>query len=94
MTARLPSHAVARRRRHPNLTRSELDAVLANLVDSDGAARLLGLSDGRSIRAYASRFEHFPRPVLPVGGSVSGKSSYWWVPDLEAWRDAHPPRST
>lgn len=76
---------------------------LEDLLDADAVAALLGLKGGaRVIGAYATarkrdgsgdlKWPDFPKPVLPLGGPVVGKSSYWLRQDVEAWRKAHPPQ--
>jgi hypothetical protein len=84
---------VARRREVRNLTEDEIKAFAAQLVDVDGAAKILGLNRGSSVRVYATRHPDFPQPVWPPNGTVVGKSQLWWAPTLVAWRDANPRRS-
>jgi predicted DNA-binding transcriptional regulator AlpA len=64
---------------------------LDDLLDAHQVAELLGLSGASTVRAYAALNDDFPRPVLPREPR-RGSASYWWRPDLIAWRDTHPPR--
>lgn len=73
------------------LTTDEVDALAELLVDSDGVARILGLSSGASVRVYRRRFADFPQPLVPRQ-SVTGKNAIWYLPHVLAWRELHPPR--
>jgi predicted DNA-binding transcriptional regulator AlpA len=65
---------------------------LDDIIDSDGVARVLGLSSetGRNtVRQYRQRHPDFPQPVLRVGG---GRCLLWLRPEVEEWRRRHPGR--
>lgn len=70
---------------------------LVDLLDAHQAAELLGLSSDRALRAFASRYDDFPPPVLPAPDAEgrrpeprTGRTAYWHRDDLIGWRDQHP----
>lgn len=97
MTARLRSHAVARRRRPldqeqlDHLTPEEKALLASNLLDADEVAAEIGLANGAAVRTYQYRHDDFPAPMKPPV-PIRGKEQTWWAPDIRAWRAAHPPR--
>ncbi len=60
------------------------------LLDAGEVAEILGLSHKTAVTTYRGRYSDFPEPVLV---KASGKCVLWLRADVEAWRQAHPPRT-
>lgn len=57
---------------------------VADLLDSQQVAELLGLSHHNSVTTYARRYPDFPHPVVVRGG---GRLRLWARDDVQAWHD-------
>jgi glutathione-regulated potassium-efflux system ancillary protein KefG len=53
-----------------------------DLIDSQGVADLLGLSQRTAVSVYQQRYPDMPRPVVNLGG---GRTRLWLRPEIEAW---------
>lgn len=53
-----------------------------DLIDAQGVADLLGLSQRTAVSVYQRRYSDMPRPVVNLGG---GRTRLWLRPDIEAW---------
>ena len=62
-----------------------------DLCDSHEVARLLGLSHPNSVFGYLRRYSDLPRPVVRLG---PGRAALWLRPEIVAWRELRPRRST
>ena len=56
-----------------------------DLIDSQGVAGLLELSDKRAISVYRARYNDFPQPVIDMG---AGRCLLWRRQDIEQWAKA------
>ena len=54
------------------------------LIDAQGVAELLGLSQRNTVSSYQRRYEDMPRPVVDLG---RGRCKMWLRPDIVRWRD-------
>jgi hypothetical protein len=66
--------------------RHETGSSTADLLDSHGAAEMLGLSSHRSVSTYRLRYDDFPAPVVDMG---AGRCLLWLRADIEAWAAKH-----
>jgi glutathione-regulated potassium-efflux system ancillary protein KefG len=53
-----------------------------DLLDAQGVAELLGLSQRTAVSVYQRRYPDMPRPVVTLGG---GRTRLWLRPEIEAW---------
>ena len=53
-----------------------------NLIDAQGVADLLGLSQRTSVSVYQKRYPDMPRPVVNLG---AGRSLLWLRPEVLRW---------
>jgi predicted DNA-binding transcriptional regulator AlpA len=53
------------------------------LIDAQGVAELLGLSQRNSVSAYQRRYQEMPRPLVDLG---QGRCKLWLRSEIEAWR--------
>lgn len=60
---------------------------LDDLADGAEVAKILGLSDARSVSTYRKRYSDFPEPVLVSEG---GRCRYWLRGEIEDWRKRRP----
>lgn len=58
-----------------------------DLVDSAGAAEIIGRASGNVVSVYRRRYDDFPTPVIDLGKCV-----LWLRSDVEAWHKKHPAR--
>jgi glutathione-regulated potassium-efflux system ancillary protein KefG len=54
-----------------------------DLIDAQGVAELLGLSQRNSVSAYQRRYPGMPRPVVDLG---QGRCKLWLRSEIETWR--------
>lgn len=55
---------------------------LAELVDTQAIAEILGLSSRNGVAVYRRRYADFPSPVLDLG---KGRPMLWLRADVETW---------
>lgn len=55
---------------------------VADLIDAQGIADLLGLSQRNTVSRYQRRYTDMPRPVLDLG---RGRPHLWSRPEITAW---------
>ena len=53
-----------------------------DIIDAQGIAELLGLSQRNTVSSYQRRYPTMPRPVLDLG---RGRPRLWRRSDMEAW---------
>lgn len=53
------------------------------LIDAQGVAEVLGLSQRNSVSAYQRRYPDMPRPVVNLG---QGRCKLWLCNEIEEWR--------
>jgi hypothetical protein len=53
-----------------------------DLIDAQGIAELLGLTQRTSVSVYQKRYPDMPRPVVDLG---PGRSMLWLRPSVERW---------
>jgi len=53
-----------------------------DIIDAQGIAELLGLSQRNTVSSYQRRYPTMPRPVLDLG---PGRPRLWRRSDMEAW---------
>lgn len=54
-----------------------------DLIDAQGVAELLGLSQRNTVSAYQRRYPEMPRPVIDLG---KGRCKLWLGSDITQWR--------
>ena len=60
-----------------------------DLLDAQGVADVLGLSQRNTVFQYQRRYEDMPRPVLDLG---EGRVKLWLRPEMERWWTAQVSR--
>lgn len=53
-----------------------------DLVDAQGVAEILGLSQRNSVTLYQRRYPDMPRPVVDMG---RGRAKLWLRPEIDLW---------
>jgi glutathione-regulated potassium-efflux system ancillary protein KefG len=53
-----------------------------DLIDAQGVAQLLGLSQRTAVSVYQKRYSDMPRPVVDMG---RGRCKLWLKSELVAW---------
>ncbi|MET0885230.1 MAG: hypothetical protein ABWX92_02165 [Mycetocola sp.] len=53
-----------------------------DLIDAQGVADLLGLSQRTAVSVYQRRYPDMPRPVVNLGG---GRTRLWLRQEIERW---------
>lgn len=53
-----------------------------DLIDSEGVARILGLSHRSSVTTYLRRYADMPRPVVELG---HGRVRLWLRTEIQEW---------
>jgi glutathione-regulated potassium-efflux system ancillary protein KefG len=54
-----------------------------DLLDAQGVAELLGLSQRNTVSSYQRRYPDMPRPVIDLG---QGRCKLWLRAEIEEWR--------
>ena len=55
---------------------------VAELIDAQGVADMLGLAQRNTVSLYQRRYSDMPRPVVDLG---KGRCKMWLRNDMEAW---------
>lgn len=62
-----------------------------DLIDAQGIAELLGLSQRNTVSSYQRRYPDMPRPLIDLG---QGRCKLWLRSEIERWRSQRPDSST
>jgi predicted DNA-binding transcriptional regulator AlpA len=62
-----------------------------DLIDAQGIAELLGLSQRNTVSSYQRRYPDMPRPLIDLG---RGRCKLWLRSDIQRWRSQRPDSST
>jgi len=60
-----------------------------DVIDAQGVADLLGLSQRNTVSLYQRRYPQMPRPVIDLG---HGRCKLWSRSDIQSWANDRQPR--
>lgn len=63
---------------------------IADLMDANDVATMLGLSRGTAVSVYQQRYPEMPRPVYDRGAN---RTKLWLRSEMQAWADTRNSRS-
>jgi len=58
----------------------------SDVIDAQGVAELLGLSQRNTVSSYQRRYPGMPRPVIDLG---QGRCKLWLQSEVVAWEQQH-----
>ena len=65
-------------------TRRSIEKLAEQLIDAAEVAKILNLSDPRSVSVYQERYLDMPRPIVDRG---KNKVKLWFKPEMVEWNN-------